>query len=188
MEVGCPCSLVRNDIVTLRHLFLLSSVTAISEVEFKDGVAHATSFYDHNWTADKAFILGHALGWHDNPNAYGIFPKLIWYEFPADKTFAPARISFRQRKDCCLASLQGPTMWQYVGSNDPKCGISGNWTILCEDLSDAGYRTKFTTKYCKVDDQITRKFRCLGIMVLNTHSGGGNVALKDVRMWKKLYL
>merc|ERR1712142_402085 len=87
-------------------------VTAISEVEFKGGAAHATSFYDHNWTADKAFILGQRLGWHDNPNAYGIFPKLIWYEFPAGKTFAPARISFRKRKDCCPG--QGPTMWQYV--------------------------------------------------------------------------
>ena len=186
MEVGCPCSLVRNDIVTLRHLFLLSSVTAISEVEFKDGVAHATSFYDHNWTADKAFILGHATGWRHNPTAFVIFPILIWYEFPADKTFVPAGISFRPRND--NAPNEGPTMWKYVGSNDAKCSKAGNWTVLCEDLSDAGYRTKFTTKYCDVDDKSTRKFRCLGIMVLNTHHDGGVTALKDVRMWKKLYV
>ena len=69
--------------------YLLSSVTAISEVEFKDGVAHATSVYSQNWTADKAFILGHATGWRHNPTAFVIFPILIWYEFPADKTFVP---------------------------------------------------------------------------------------------------
>ena len=168
-------------------IFCLFLVEAISEVEFKGGVAYATSNHDPNtWKAANAFILGHAYGWHIKPSENGMFPQLVWYEFPANKAFVPARVSFRPRKDAGWDQV--PTMWQYVGSNDPNCKSSGNWTILCEDLSDAGYRTKFTTKYCKVDDQITRKFRCLGIMVLNTHSGGGSVALKDVRMWKKLYL
>merc|ERR1712228_135227 len=96
-----------------------------------------------------------------------------------------ARISFRSRQDCC--QNEGPTVWQFVGSNDESCGRFGHWTVLCEDNSDTGHRTKAWTKYCNVDDRILSEFRCLGISVLNTHSVHGYASLKDVRIWKKVF-
>ena len=88
---------------------------------------------------------------------------------------------------CAHHDHQVPSVWQFVGSNDETCGKLGHWSILCEDKSNEGYRTKFWTKYCDVDDKITTAFRCLGIMVLNSHNKYGFTALRDVRMWKKVY-
>ena len=85
---------------------------AIAEVEIRDGRARATSNYPAPWTADKAFILGHAYAWHAGKNPE-LFPAMVWYEFPAENTFAPGRISFRPRKDCCLD--EAPTVWQFIG-------------------------------------------------------------------------
>lgn len=161
-------------------------VMAISEVEIKDGSAHATNSYPAPWTPEKAFILGHANAWINSNNANErIFPNMVWYEFPADKTFVPARISFRPRQDCCLD--QAPTVWQFVGSNDVSCGKFGQWTVLCEDKSNTMYPSKFSIKYCDVDEKILGEFKCLGISILSTQSiQHGYAALKDVRIWRKL--
>ena len=112
-------------------------------------------------------------------------PSTVWYEFPVGKIFVPARVSFRARQDCCLD--EGPTVWQFVGSNSAHCGEFGEWTVLCEDKSDLGYRNKALTKYCDVDEKIMNEyaqFRCLGISVLNTRSKSSAASLRDVRMWK----
>jgi len=158
-------------------------VPAISEVLFEGGSARTTSEHPAPWTPDKAFSSGHAHAWHNS--AVRIFPEIVWYEFPAGKSFVPGRVSFRGRQDCCLD--EAPTVWQFVGSNDETCGKLGQWSILCGDNSNAGYPHKFWTKYCDVDDKITTSFRCLGIMVLNSHSVHGAASLRDVRMWKKVY-
>ena len=71
-------------------------VGAIAEVEFKGGSAHATASHPAPWTADKAFIPGHANAWHNGYDT--LFPHYVWYEFPADKAFVPARVSFRPRQ------------------------------------------------------------------------------------------
>jgi len=162
-------------------------VSAISEVVFEGGSAGATSIHRAPWTPDKAFSRGHSHAWHNaNEAADRVFPDIVWYEFPAGKSFVPGRVSFRGRQDCCLN--QTPTVWQFVGSNDESCGKYGNWSILCGDNSNAAYPNKFWTKYCDVDDKITTAFRCLGIMVLNTHEDkNGAASLRDVRMWKKVY-
>ena len=149
-------------------------------MEIKGGSAHATSSHGGPWTPEAAFIPGHANAWHNNR---GLFPSMIWYGFPADAAFVPARVSFRSRQDCCQD--EGPTVWQFVGSNDVSCDKSGNWTVLCQDKSDTGYPTKAWTKYCDVDDKIFKRFKCLGISGLNSRSPSGILSLKDVRFWKK---
>ena len=88
-------------------------------------------------------------------------------------------------QDCCLD--EAPIAWQFVGSNDPSCGKLGKWTVLCEDRSNQGYKNKFWTKYCDVDDKILIKFKCLGISVLNVDQARGIAAFKDVRMWERVY-
>jgi len=160
----------------------LFPVPSLVEVVFEGGSAHATS-ENSEWTADKAFIQGHAKAWH---NSDAILPSMVWYEFPASRAFVPGRISFRGRQDCCLE--QGPTMWQFVGSNDEVCSKSGHWTVLCEDKSNSGYPHKAFTKYCDVDEKILTQFRCLGVSVLNSGQKNSATALKDLRMWKKVYL
>merc|ERR1711915_704510 len=160
-------------------------VSPIAEVEIIGGTARATGTNSGSeWSPTNAFKLRQTYGWHNAD--YGMFPFMIWYEFPAGKTFVPARVSFHPRQDCCTE--RGPTIWQYVGSNNPTCGKFGNWTVLCEDLSNAGYRDKYAIKFCHVDEKILRVFRCLGISILGTHCKGGAASLKDVRMWKKVFL
>ena len=111
---------------------------------------------------------------------------MVWYDFPASRAFIPGRISFRGRQGCCTD--EAPTMWQFVGSNDEICSKSGHWTVLCEDKSNNGYQHEAFTKYCDVDDKILTEFRCLGVSVLNTNQKKSIASLKDVRMWKKVYL
>ena len=117
-------------------------MSSIREVNIQGGSAHATSSHPAPWTPDKAFSVGHNNAWHNNR---GTFPSMVWYQFPAGATFIPARVSFRSRQDCCQD--EGPSMWQFVGSNDENCGKNGDWTVLCEDLSDVGFRSKAYTKY-----------------------------------------
>jgi len=158
----------------------LFPVMGLTEVRFEGGSARATKEAGTPWTAEKAFLLGHANAWH---NSREILPSTVWYEFPVGQRFAPARVSFRPRQDCCLN--EAPNMWQFVGSNDEACHRFGNWTVLCQDLSGSGYRHNAWTKHCDVDEKITTEFRCLGIAVLNTDDKGSIASLKDVRMWKK---
>ena len=147
---------------------------------FEGGQAKATS-QTAAWIPANAFILGHALGWHNDGQ---ILPSTVWYEFPAGKHFVPGRVTFRPRQDAYLENT--PNMWQFVGSNDETCNRFSNWTVLCQDLSGNKAPYKGWTLFCDVDEKIITEFRCLGITVLN--AGQFNVAaFKDVRMWKKVY-
>ena len=110
----------------------------LTEVKFEGGSANATKESPPTWTAAKAFILGHEYGWSTGDE---ILPSTVWYEFPVGQQFVPARVSFRARQD--TITLEAPTMWQFVGSNDETCQRFGNWTVLCQDLSGSGYRTKY---------------------------------------------
>jgi len=164
---------------------------ALVEVEIKDGSAHATSEYTVPWTADKAFSVGHNVAWHSKhdpiTSKYERFPILVWYEFPAENTFIPGQVSFRGRQDTAKAILQTPKQWQFIGSNDSRCGKFGTWTVLCEDRSNYDGPNVGWTKYCDVDEKINKKYRCLGIKILNNKQEAGVASLRDVRMWKKVY-
>ena len=165
------------------------SVAALAEVKLEGGVARATSNYTAPYTADKAFIPGHANCWYNSDGEGKNFPQVIWYEFPEAKRFVPGRVSFRGRQRGCEDCFQSetPTMWQFIGSNDETCDRFSRWTVLCQDLSDRGYPNNKRVKYCNVDDKITSEFRCLGITILNNLNISGEASLKDVRMWKKTY-
>jgi len=175
---------IQHCLAEMEQLMTMKTL-AISEVEIKRGTARATDeSLNPAWKAEGAFIINHPYGWNSGGDAPS--PVMIWYEFPSDRIFVPARVSFRSRQDCCLVDT--PTMWQFVGSNDEECGKYGSWTVLCEERSNIASPNKFYTRYCEVDENIYKKFRCLGISVLNTrHTTSNNKALKDVRMWKKKY-
>jgi len=175
-------------------VFGLTSATvttlALAEVEIKDGTAHATSVHSASWTADKAFSVGHNEGWHNKPDPITKkqerFPILVWYEFPAENSFIPGRVSFRARQDTDEGINQLPAQWQFVGSNDPTCGKFGKWTILCEDYSNNAISTLGWTKYCHVEQNILKRFKCLGINVMNSKNIFGSASLRDMRMWEKI--
>merc|ERR1712002_447134 len=171
-------------VISLTHGAALNNdtVMGLTEVKFEGGSANATEDQGAPWNPANAFILGHENGW---ANGDEILPSTVWYEFPVGQQFVPARVSFRTRYTSADGKY-GPTMWQFVGSNDQTCQRFGNWTVVCQDLSGSGYRGEAWTKYCNVDENITTEFRCLGIAVLN--DGGRDdptVIVKDIRMWKK---
>jgi len=169
---------------------------ALSEVEIAGGSAKATSNFTPNsidWNPLAAFDEGEGKGWHsgDLAGKYDRFPVLVWYEFPEEKLFVPGRVSFRGRQDLTSSSQdwkeQTPSEWQFVGSNDQSCGKFGKWTALCENRSNAAPATMAETKYCEVHEIIVKKFKCLGISILNNRRNNGGTNLRDVRMWEKVY-
>ena len=75
---------------------MLNSGESITEVEIKGGSAKATSVHSSSWNPEEAFKTTTKTGWHNKANPdQAAFPEMIWYEFPANAAFYPARISFR---------------------------------------------------------------------------------------------
>jgi len=109
---------------------------------------------------------------------------MIWYKFRT--SFKPAQISFQPRGDSAkYAILQGPSVYQFVGTNDHHWKDYSPWTILCEDLSGVLFRYKTEAKRCIVGPGIKKSFRCLGLRIWKT--GGSNwISLSNIRMWKKI--
>ena len=160
----------------------------IAEVEIIGGSANSTEYVPYGPPTENAFDFFQELSWSGSDV---VFPAILWYEFPANAAFIPARVSFRPAHKGMMD--QGPTMWQFVGSNDEECGRFSAWTVICEDLSDTGYQSMSWTKYCDASDdwRMSRRtswktYRCLGISILNNRNTLGHVALRDIRMWKKV--
>ena len=161
----------------------------ISEVEINGGSANATSFWIESFKPDYAFSRGNAhAGWSSStkPKYSGIFPQMVWYDFGKGNSFVPARVTFRGEINCNTdrCKSQVPAVWEFVGSNDDVCNTSGNWTVLCQDLSDTKPQKILDTKFCDVEgvDQDQREYRCLGINVIRAHDT--LTCLSNARMWK----
>ena len=186
---------LKNTFNLWRFLFVLKAEEAMSEVEITGGSADATSaWFEASGAPNNAFIRGNALPWFsgsDKKNT-GIFPQMVWYDFGHGKAFVPARVSFRGRPDCENLSCrqQTPSIWEFVGSNDNACAGSGNWTVLCQDLSDVVPRDMMETKFCDVNysnpTMQQREYRCLGINAIRAHNPYGWTALSNARMWKNV--
>jgi len=144
---------------------------------------------DNNLYPPKnAFIRGNPYPWlsgGDKKNR-DIFPQMVWYDFGHGNAFVPARVSFRGRPDCeninCRQNT--PSIWEFVGSNDNACAGSGNWTVLCQDLTDVVVQKQGETKFCDVHSNNQREYRCLGINVIRVH--WTVTSLSNVRMWKNV--
>jgi len=164
-----------------------SQTEAIAEVAFENGSAHATSNAGSSYKPANAFIVGNKNAyWHSggDDKHYGVFPKMIWYDFSIGNGFVPARITFQSRQNGDGSQIYTPSIWEFVGSNDDVCSKSGDWTILCRDYSDVQPRNIYAIKRCDVEGRAEKKFRCLGINILSTHSGYSLVS--NIRMWQKV--
>ena len=125
-----------------------------------------------------------------HPYFHPAAPQSLSCRYDFRNAFVPARVSFRPRlSDGCGVSGYwcGATKWQFIGSNDEKCGRYSKWTVLCEDLSGKHFERMGQSKYCTVDDAQTKAFRCLGISVLDTsYPGVSEVSLGGIKMWQKV--
>ena len=72
------------------------------------------------------------------------------YDFPAEKAFIPAEVSFRPRQSG--NTLHAPTKWQFVGTNDETCDEKAAWAILCEDLSGGKLLNWFLSRCTSTKD------------------------------------
>jgi len=167
-----------------------SKTEAIAEVAFKNGSAHATSVHSSSYGPAKAFIVGEVNKfWESSSDAKhrGVFPILIWYDFPVGNDFVPARITFQGCQNLgnpTTDTKYTPSIWEFVGSNDEVCSESGNWTILCRDYSHVQPQNHWAIKRCDVEGKAEKKFRCLGINILSTH--GDRSHASNIRMWQKV--
>jgi len=159
----------------------------LQEVKFEGGKAGASSKWSPGKNPEKAFTINTDY-WSGGRNKHGRgdevpFPYFVWYDF-GNRTIVPARVGIRgwfQPVD----TGYGPTMWEFIGSNDEECGKYSRWTILCSDLSDKKFQRKYQVKYCDVDQQITSSFRCLGISILNhSHKDYPEAVISIIRIWK----
>jgi len=167
----------------------------LQELEFKDGTPGASSiYYDSSaWYPANAFKKSNAY-WHSGRDSKGNgdgypFPHMIWYDFR--HPILPGRISFRPRKDACGDNNDGywcgATKWQFIGSNDQTCAENSKWTILCEDLSGKHFERSSSSKYCTVSTGLRKKFRCLGISVLDSsYKQNSEVSVSGVRIWQRV--
>lgn len=165
-------------------------VSRIKEVKFSGGVAGATSHYNNDWLPSEAFLPNQPVsqGWHSGPPQSpppGLFPQLIWYDFKTEGV-RPSEVAFQPCQEKQYAQ-RAPTSYQFVGSNDEVCNEDSTWTILCEDLSDREWRNHFEVRYCKAKPEVTAKFRCLGIRILNNR-GDGWTSMRNIRMWERIEL
>jgi len=114
--------------------------------------------------------------WNDNQDDFYPFPHLIWYDF-VERKVSPARVLFNTKwaniKDLMDQHIavdihSGPTMWEFVGSNDQECKETSTWTVLCSDMSGKKFDHKniLDNKFCDVEG-VTSSFRCLGINILH---------------------
>jgi len=163
---------------------------AVSEVDITGGSASATSFYS-SMPPDYAFIRGKAHpGWNsgNDANNLGIYPQMVWYDFGHGNAFVPARITFKGIATQDTAQQYTPSVWEFVGSNDDVCTGSGNWTVLCQDLSHDMPQKSYETKFCDVNNSDPNveqsEYRCLGINVIRTHSN--QIYVSNTRMWKNV--
>ena len=108
---------------------------------------------------------------------------MIWYKFRVG--FVPAEISFQPRSDISTHLNQGPTVYQFVGTNDSHCNAYSPWTILCEDLSGVAFRYTTEVKRCVVGPVIKKSFSCLGLRIWK-NAGSNYITLSNIRMWKKV--
>lgn len=163
------------------------SAKKIKEVRITGGKAAASTFYNSGWSPEKGFVPNGPHGWHTGPPSKPEdFPVMIWYEFR--RPILPAEVSFRGRQDGNSKNEWEltPSRFEIVGSNDVTCDKYATWTILCEDLSDKSFQSKFETRFCKVKDEINETFRCVGLRVLGTHNKHGWCSVNNIRMWEKV--
>jgi len=152
-------------------------------VYINGGTPGATSVHPSAaWAIKVGFQRNVKIGWHSY-HVYGDFPEMIWYKFR--RGFVPAEISFQPRADSSsYARSQGPSVYQFVGTNDAHCNAYSRWTILCEDLSGVLFRYTTEVKRCVVGPVIKKRFSCLGLRIWK--SGSNWVSLSNIRMWKKI--
>jgi len=162
-------------------------VYRIKEVQFSGGVAGASSIYSNDWLPDNAFKVQQPteIGWHIGNAAKEAhnLPLSIWYDFKSEG-IRPAEVSFQPSQKTRID--KAPSSYQFVGSNDAVCNDAATWTVLCEDTSDRPWRSAWEVRYCKVKPEMTEKFRCLGIRVLNNLRKDGWTALRNIRMWERI--
>jgi len=159
----------------------------LQEVKFEGGKADASSRYDGSSYPPQGAFRSNTDTWVSGRNKHGAgdrmpFPHLIWYDF-GNQSIVPARVGIRG--DYTPPAGYGPSMWEFIGSNDEECGKYSRWTVLCSDLSGKKFQWKTEMKYCDVHQQITGSFRCLGISVLNQgYKGDPNEIISLIKMWK----
>jgi len=166
------------------------SKRVLREVPFEGGIAQSGS--SSGKAECKNAFTSNQEGWisgkrlndklyefpHLNDEFYP-FPHLIWYDF-VDRRVLPARVLFYtktaniilfkedQLRRIAVNINSGPTMWEFVGSNDQECKETSTWTVLCSDMSGKKFDHKniLDNKFCDVEG-VTSSFRCLGINILH---------------------
>lgn len=164
----------------------------IQEVKIEMGKAGASSSWPAGpWSKPESAFRqdikeAWASGLFESTLVRKPFPHLIWYQFPTEKAFRPAEVTFRSRQlDDKYVSMHAPTKWQFVGSNDEECNAWSVWIILCEDLSGAPQSNVGGIRFCRVPLSVKRKFRCLGVRILHNQNGI-EADVQSLRFWKRV--
>ena len=114
-------------------------------------------------------------------------PQMIWFQFK--KAFLPAKIIFHRRAHREHAKDDTPIKFKFVGanpSNEDKCAVSSNWKTVCS----ATYGDNISVdkpRECHINAlqarKLGRRFRCLGLKVLEVSGNGRATALQGIEMW-----
>ena len=163
---------------------------SLRQIHFNGGEAQASSvdFYKQASTAFHGQNDHHHY-WHSGDEK---FPKFIWYDF-IDQRRSAAKVTFMSRYPERSGNLekalnQMPSKFQLVGSNDGLCAAESTWTVICEDLSGKVIESVNELRGCSIKkDRCTkttqRKYRCLGLKILDNSGNGPYTSLRKIKMW-----
>jgi len=102
-------------------------------------------------------------------------PQMLWCQF--DEMKIPAGLTFRP-----IQTGQNEfhvTKWQFVATKDSKCNKTATWKVICEDLSGALFKGKWSIKACFAGEEVQEKYKCFGIRVLEGNAASGKYDSTD---------
>ncbi|CAL4130272.1 unnamed protein product, partial [Meganyctiphanes norvegica] len=151
--------------VTISRIRFFNETDEIN-FKMKNGTAGATSVWTEENIAKKAFTKRPPNIWHSEKDIE--LPQSIWYQFP--KPLKIVKYSFMSRKDSKMEkdSLKnvipdGPTKYEFFGSNAHDCSNESEWITLYNDTSGLPFNSTIHTKIEEIDND--QNYQCYGLRI-----------------------
>ena len=147
--------------------------TALGEIDFSLAKFGQTSVYDI-YTAEREF-LSKARFWHSSSGV----PQALWAGFAVPVPMV--KFSFQTNPD---SIRDGPTKYDFFGSNSADCSDQSSWKTLFEDNSGTSFTHGSTPKTQVVSGN--ESFSCYGFNVKAVHGrsdGKKYVIMSNIKLY-----
>ena len=136
---------------------------------------------DKDWHGGNPFEQRHLRGGNT------ALPLTTWYDFQT-KAWSPVKTSFTVYQEISKkVFLTMPADFALIGSNDSPCSGASDWLTLCEKSYGRIPSSLNDTRSCDPKQIVAKKFRCLGLKIVRTHSDERRgLKFSNLRIFAKL--